>query len=135
MLTPQTDNNYNTLIQKIDELEKKIKYLEENKNNSKSIKIQSGEHFEEFWKDKDHFINACNVGYRPFVKHISFKERYETTPQVFVSLIGFDADKGYNCRLYVQAKDIDICGFNLEIATYGDSKIYYAKVSWVSFGY
>ena len=129
------ENICDSLKKKIDELENKIKKLEENNHISKSLKIQSGEHVEEFWKTKDHFINAGNVGYRPFIKHISFKERYETIPKVFVSLIGVDISNKTNGRIYINAKDIDICGFNLEIATYGDSKIYFAKVSWISLGY
>ena len=75
------------------------------------------------------------MGYRPVIKHISFKEKYKTTPQVLVSLTGVDCDNKFNTRIYISAKDINICGFNLEIATYGDSKVYYAKVNWISFGY
>ena len=126
---------YNTLIKRIDDLENKIKYLEESKNNTQAIKIQSGEYIEEFWKDKDHYINSSSVGYRPVIKHISFKEQYKTTPQVLVSLTGVDCDNKFHTRVYICAKDINICGFNLEIATYGDSKVYYAKVNWISFGY
>ena len=50
-------------MKKIEELEKKIKNLEENQNNSK-IKIQSGYHQEEFWKEDNqyHWINInCSV--------------------------------------------------------------------------
>ena len=126
---------YNTLIKKIDDLENKIKTLEENKNNPQTIKIQSGEYFQEFWKEKDHYINTSNVGFRPVIKHISFKEQYKTTPQVLVSLTGLDCEGKFNTRVYICAKDINICGFNLEIATCGDSKVYYAKVNWISFGY
>ena len=41
------DNNYTIFTKKIEELEKKIKNLEENQNNSQ-IKIQSGTHHEDF---------------------------------------------------------------------------------------
>ena len=44
----------NILMKKIEELEKKIKNLEENQNNSK-IKIQSGYHQEEFWKEDNQY--------------------------------------------------------------------------------
>ena len=129
-----TNDAYNTLLGKIDNLEKKIKSLEEDKKDSKGIKIQSGEYFEEFWKVKDHYLNNCNVGYRPVIKYISFKEQYKTPPQVLVSITGLECDNKSNSRVYISAKDITISGFNLEIATYGKSKIYYIRVNWMSFG-
>ena len=125
----------NILAKKIEELEKKIKNLEENQNNSK-IKIQSGYHQEEFWKEDNqyHWINTSNQGFRTVKIYITFKEQYKNPPHVLVSLSGLDCENKTNARVYLTALDISPCGFNLEIATYGDSKIYYVKANWVAYG-
>ena len=129
------DNNYTIFTKKIEELEKKIKNLEENQNNSQ-IKIQSGTHHEEFWKQDNQYnwINTTDKGFRNVKIYINFKESYKKPPHVLVSLAGLDCEYSKNTRVYVSALDISICGFNLEMATFGDSKIYYVKANWVAYG-
>ena len=123
------------IAKKVEELERKIKYLEEKQNNSQ-IKIQSGEHQEEFWRSDNQYnwINKSIKGYRNIKVYINFQEKYKIPPQVHVSLKGIDCNNNKNIRVYVNALDITTVGFNLEMATYGDSKIYYVKAGWVAYG-
>ena len=51
-----------------------------------------------------------------------------------MSLSGLDCENKTNARVYLAPLDISPFGFNLEIATFGDSKIYYVKANWVAYG-
>ena len=63
-----------------------------------------------------------------------FCQKYKISPHVIVSLTGFDCDSQKNARVYLKALDVSTDGFNLEMATFGDSKIYYVKASWDAYG-
>jgi len=96
----------------------------------KNYKIQSGEIDEglyntNLWKSS---------GDRSVLRHIYFNEKYETTPQVLVSLSGLDICNEKNARVKVYAENIDINGFDIKIFTWGDSSLWRIKVSWISFG-
>lgn len=113
-------------------LKEKYKHLEEelkeqiSKNNTK---IQTGECFVEFQCNR-HYMNT-GTGERSFIKHINFDIEYEKIPHVMASINGLDGTSVL--RIMVEAFNITTSGFDINIKTWCDSRIFGVKVSWISF--
>ena len=68
--------------------------------------------------------------------HITFEKKYESNPNVMVSISSLDAGGGNSAnviRIKVYAKNIDTSGFDIEISTWHISTLFEVKVSWISF--
>jgi hypothetical protein len=99
-------------------------------NNFRNYRIESGEISEDVHNTK--LYNS--TGDRYYTKHIYFNKKYETIPNVHVSITGFDIINSKNARLKVLVENIDENGFDIKIFTWADTIIYWVKVSWISFG-
>jgi len=75
-----------------------------------------------------------STGDRSYIKHIYFNQKYETIPNVHVSITGLDIINSRNARIKVFAENIDQNGFDIKICTWCDTSVYMAKVSWISLG-
>jgi hypothetical protein len=64
--------------------------------------------------------------------HVNFSQRFGGKPVVMVSLAGVDVSNQSNLRFYVYATDITPSHFNIKYTTWGDTKIYHAKFSWIA---
>ena len=104
----------------------KLKEIIKKQNNN----IQTGEYVGSFPCGK-HYMNK-NTGYRTVTQHITFQRKYETIPNVMVSISSLDAG-GDTIRIKVYAKNIDNSGFDVEIHTWHTSTLFEVKVSWISF--
>ena len=68
-----------------------------------------------------------------FRGQITFRRKFAVTPIVVVWLIGFDFLKGKNFRIKAEATEVTATGFNIKIATWYDSVLYWASASWIAY--
>ena len=76
------------------------------------------------------------MGSRNVTQDITFGKKYEKKPKVMVSISSLDAGCATSenvIRVKVNAKNIDISGFDIEINTWHASVLFEVKVSWISF--
>ena len=104
----------------------KLKEIIKKQNNN----IQTGEYVGNFPCEQHHMNNK--KGRRTVVQHINFEKKYETKPNVMVSISSLDAG-GDTIRIRVYAKNINTSGFDVEIQTWHNSTLFEVKVSWISF--
>lgn len=62
---------------------------------------------------------------------ISFPSAYETAPNVTVGLCQVDMDHSYNYRIEATATTITNKGFDLNMDSWADSKLYAAGATWL----
>lgn len=72
-------------------------------------------------------------GERFETKHIKFSTSFCQTPQVHISMSGFDVSKDYLEILRITAKNVSQRGFDVMVSTSEDAKVYGAMVTWVAF--
>ena len=106
-----------------------------NNEKEKILNIDSGEFDMLFykWPDAKHMMNS--KGDRTYSKYIYFKKKFETKPNVIVSLKGIDTGNYKNTRINLFAKNISKNGFILECLTWDDSITYGVYASWIAIGY
>lgn len=63
---------------------------------------------------------------------ITFSYIFPKIPQVAVFVNFVDMDSGRNTRIVANAMNVSPSGFLLELGTYGDSKLWKLRVSWVA---
>ena len=103
--------------------------------NENILTIDSGEYDFTFykWPDAKYMINS--KGDRKYMKYIFFQKKFQTKPNVIVSLKGIDTGNYKNTRINLFARDISNVGFNLECLTWDDSITYGVYASWIAIGY
>ena len=75
---------------------------------------------------------SSNSGERTFTVEVNFLKPFENKPDVVVGVSALDADKNLNVRYSIAPKSISRDGFTVEVATWGDSKIYTICGFWVA---
>lgn len=73
-----------------------------------------------------------NSGERKITIEVNFLKPFENKPDVVVGVSALDADKNLNVRYSIAAKSISRDGFTIEVATWGDSKIFTICGFWVA---
>lgn len=73
-----------------------------------------------------------NSGERKITIEVNFLKPFENKPDVVVGVSALDADKNLNVRYSIAPKSISRDGFTVEVATWGDSKIYTICGFWVA---
>jgi hypothetical protein len=69
----------------------------------------------------------------PFVlSNVRFEKQYAKPPTVLVWLAGIDMDKAANWRLKAYATAVTESGFDLNVQTWSDSKLYGASAAWLA---
>ena len=68
-------------------------------------------------------------------QRMKFEKEFSKAPKVIVALTLLDSDKGNNLRVRAVVRKIDKAGFNYDLVTWADTKIYHAKASWIAYGY
>ncbi len=94
------------------------------------MKVQSGsaQLFSHYERD---YMWTGN-GPRTLTAHIAFPAPFRCAPQVMVTLSGLDASHGNNTRVLVSAKEIFADHFDVEVATWADTKLAAVWVSWIA---
>ena len=80
------------------------------------------------------FALAHGTGDRSIWKRIIFDEAFAGAPSVITSLAGIDAGNAANLRIISVPHSVTMHGFDLEIRTWADTRIFYVCVSWMATG-
>jgi hypothetical protein len=136
----ENDAKFDLIIKKLNEINEETNQLKKENEKLKEIikkqnnNIQTGEYIASF-PDGKHYMNTKKE-YRSAEQHITFGKKYETKPNVMVSISSLDAGGGNSAnviRIKVYAKNIDTSGFDVEIQTWHTSTLFEVKVSWIAF--
>jgi hypothetical protein len=73
-------------------------------------------------------------GERSCTYHVAFPTSFESPPLVTVSLKMIDIDKNFNDRIVVDSANITRDGFDAIFATWWDTIVYNAEMSWTAIG-
>ncbi|MCK9440223.1 MAG: H-type lectin domain-containing protein [Methanothrix sp.] len=73
-------------------------------------------------------------GERYFLQHVDFLRPFteKQPPIVLVMLSGIDSEESVNERVRVTSEDITNYGFTVRYATWADSSLYGADVTWIA---
>lgn len=67
-------------------------------------------------------------------KRIEFERQFKETPKVVVSLSYIDGATDDNLRVKATVENIDRRGFNYSVATWSNSDVWRAEMSWIAYG-
>lgn len=98
-----------------------------------SLGIDQGETqlFSDFENGGDMWVGT---GPRERRTHVTFSERFLSTPVVQASLSLWDVSNGSNIRADIGAEKVTETGFDLVFRTWQDSQIARVRLSWIAFG-
>lgn len=72
---------------------------------------------------------------RVFRGRVEFERSFSAFPVVQLGVTGFDIDKGANARLKVAVVGVDGQGFDVEVRTWWDSRLWSVELSWLAIGH
>lgn len=79
--------------------------------------------------------NARGNGTRTFSGRVAFERAFSSPPVVQIGITGFDIDNGDNARLNVGIKTVDVDGFDVELRTWWNTRIWSVDLSWFAIGH
>ncbi|MET0412125.1 MAG: H-type lectin domain-containing protein [Polyangiaceae bacterium] len=65
---------------------------------------------------------------------VTFERAFSSVPVVQVGITGFDIDNGANARLRVGVSQIDEQGFEVEVRTWWNTRLWSVDLSWLAIG-
>lgn len=74
-------------------------------------------------------------GPRVFRGRVEFERPFSASPVVQMGVTGFDIDNGANARLNVAVLVVDEQGFDVEVKTWWDSRLWSVDLSWLAIGH
>lgn len=83
--------------------------------------------------NSQHPTMMTGTGERRFTDFVKFDKHFDVEPEVMVALQGVDIIHDHNARAYLEVRDITHDGFELTLHTWGDTKIWKLKASWLAF--
>jgi len=66
---------------------------------------------------------------------VAFERAFSSAPVVQVALTGFDIDNAANARLRLGVVHIDPQGFELELRTWWNTRLWSVDLSWIAIGH
>jgi hypothetical protein len=72
---------------------------------------------------------------RVFRGRVEFERSFSAFPVVQIGVTGFDIDNGANARLNVAVVGVDVQGFDVELRTWWDSRLWSVDLSWIAIGH
>jgi|SRR5688572_16977834 len=72
---------------------------------------------------------------RTFSGRVTFERVFDTPPVVQIGITGFDIDNGDNARLNVGITAVDGSGFDVELRTWYNSRLWSVDLSWIAIGH
>jgi H-type lectin domain-containing protein len=74
-------------------------------------------------------------GVRTFAGRITFERAFTSPPVVQIGITGFDIDNGDNARLNVGITRVDGEGFEVELRTWWNSRLWSVDLNWIAIGH
>jgi hypothetical protein len=78
---------------------------------------------------------APGSGVRSFTGHVRFERAFQAPPVVQIGITGFDIDNGANARLNVGIIGVDGEGFDVELRTWWNSRLWSVDLNWIAIGH
>lgn len=78
---------------------------------------------------------AADDGRRRVAGRVDFERPFDGAPVVHLGVTGFDIDNRANARLEVAVTSIDAKGFELELRTWYDSRLWSVDLGWIAIGH
>jgi hypothetical protein len=72
---------------------------------------------------------------RTFTGQVAFERAFNAPPVVHVGITGFDIDHRDNARLNVGIVAIDERGFQLELRTWCNTRLWSVELNWIAVGH
>lgn len=82
--------------------------------------------------DANWTLNAGS-GERVYVARVQYNAAFGNIPMVTASLAGIDVSHGAS-KVYVGAVNVDSTGFDLELKTWADTRVWAVVVNWLAIG-
>jgi hypothetical protein len=80
-------------------------------------------------------LEGAGDGVRSFTGHVRFERAFQAPPVVQIGITGFDIDNGANARLNVGITAVDGEGFDVELRTWWNSRLWSVDLSWIAIGH
>ncbi len=74
-------------------------------------------------------------GVRTFSGRVTFDRAFNAPPVVQIGITGFDIDNGDNARLNVGIIAVDGNGFEVELRTWWNSRLWSVDLNWIAIGH
>jgi hypothetical protein len=74
-------------------------------------------------------------GVRTFTGRVAFDRAFNSPPVVQIGITGFDIDNKDNARLNVGVTNVDVTGFDVELRTWWNTRIWSVDLSWFAIGH
>ena len=74
-------------------------------------------------------------GLRCYKGRVRFERVFQAPPVVQIGITGFDIDNGDNARLNVGIVDVDGEGFDVELRTWWNSRLWSVDLNWIAIGH
>jgi hypothetical protein len=78
---------------------------------------------------------AAGSELRTFTGQVAFERVFNAPPVVHVGITGFDIDHRDNARLNVGIVAIDERGFQLELRTWWNTRLWSVELNWIALGH
>jgi hypothetical protein len=72
---------------------------------------------------------------RTFTGRVTFERSFDSPPVVQIGITGFDIDNGDNARLNVGITAVDGNGFDVELRTWYNSRLWSVDLNWIAIGH
>ena len=72
---------------------------------------------------------------RMFRGRVEFERSFSAVPVVQIGVTGFDIGNGANARLNVAVVGVEAQGFDVEVRTWWDSRLWSVDLSWIAIGH
>src|SRR6186713_2716368 len=74
-------------------------------------------------------------GERSYAGRVQFERVFQAPPVVQIGITGFDIDNGANARLNVGIIAVDGEGFEVELRTWWNSRLWSVDLNWIAIGH
>jgi H-type lectin domain len=123
-----------TAQQAFDEAIKRLAQARNEYLSNPAPKIESGTVNKSYWQTNHPIGLGTPVGVRSDAIHVDFSAgKFSSPPKVQVMLNMLDAEQATNARAAVSPINITANGFEIQVTTWGDSKVYGVGITWFAY--
>jgi H-type lectin domain len=72
-------------------------------------------------------------GERSYSRRVAFQSGFSNVPMVTANLTGLDISSG-GAKFYIGVENVDSTGFDLQIKTWGETRVWAVVVNWLAIG-
>jgi hypothetical protein len=80
-------------------------------------------------------VASGDNGVRSYTGRVNFDRSFQAPPVVQIGITGFDIDNAANARLNVGILEVDGEGFEVELRTWWNSRLWSVDLNWIAIGH